>query len=124
MKKLFGVLAIALSLLSIQAQAQLGAVSGEIEFIRKKSADVSASEEHLFWFTLKVDKAGRCKKWGEDGVLFFANDASAYSMILAAFTAGKSVGVNFDDANRRGEWCKAKFVTLGNPPTLSWDGSN
>ena len=124
MKKLFGVLAISLSLLSIEAQAQLGAVSGEIELIRKKGSDISASEEHLFWFTLKLDKAGSCKRWGDHGVLFFSDDPSTYSMILAAFTAGKSVGVNFDDAKRRGNWCKAMHVTLGNPPSLSWDGSN
>ncbi|NOH22834.1 hypothetical protein [Vibrio europaeus] len=105
--------------LAIPAHAQ-GVVSGEIEFIRTQSADKPSSQKDLFWFTLKLDKAGECKTWEGNGVLFFANDPGAYSMVLAAFTAGKPIAVHFDESNHHSGWCKALHLTLGNPPPLTW----
>ncbi|MBU2895316.1 hypothetical protein [Vibrio hepatarius] len=119
MKKLFGVLTIVVSLLSAPVSAA-GVVSGEIEYIRTQSFDKPASQKNLFWFTLKLDKAGSCKKWEGNGVLFFADDTAAYSMVLAAFTAGKSVAVHFDENQLRAGWCTALHVTLGNPPPLDY----
>ncbi|EEX30641.1 hypothetical protein VIC_004937 [Vibrio coralliilyticus ATCC BAA-450] len=53
-------------------------------------------------------------------MLFAATDSSAYSMILGAFMAGKEVSVSFDDSVKYSGsgHCKARYITLGNPPLL------
>ncbi|MCM5509577.1 MULTISPECIES: hypothetical protein [Vibrio] len=122
MKKLILIL-LPLLFVSIPASAEKGFVKGEIEYIRTHDGDVISSwRPPAFWFTLKgVDKAGTCSIWTPSNtVLFAATDSSAYSMILGAFMAGKEVSVSFDDSVKYSGsgHCKARYITLGNPPLL------
>ncbi|WP_281630332.1 hypothetical protein [Vibrio sp. St2] len=121
MKKLILIL-LPLLFASISANAERGFVKGEIEYIRTHDGDAIPSwKPPAFWFTLKgVDKAGECYvRPSSNTVLFAATDSSAYSMILGAFMAGKEVSVSFDDSVKYADNCKARYITLGNPPPLN-----
>ncbi|MFN3018212.1 hypothetical protein ACK1CN_19855 [Vibrio coralliilyticus] len=121
MKKLILIL-LPLLFVSIPASAEKGFVKGEIEYIRTHDGDAIPSwKPPAFWFTLKgVDKAGTCNRWASSNtVLFAATDSSAYSMILGAFMAGKEVSVSFDDSVEYSSYCKARYITLGNPPPVN-----
>ena len=75
----------------------------------------------VFWFTLKgVKNVGNCSTWsGSDTTLFVANSEMFYSMILAAQAQGGEIAVAWDDTKTRNGWCRALFITSGNPPTLN-----
>ncbi|NOH54423.1 hypothetical protein F0266_15895 [Vibrio coralliilyticus] len=120
MKKLILIL-LPLLFASISANAERGFVKGEIEYIRTHDGgEIPSWRPPAFWFTLKgVDKAGACNLWTHSNtVLFVATDSSAYSMILGAFMAGKEVSLSFDDSVEYSSYCKARYITLGNPPLL------
>ncbi|MCG9679192.1 hypothetical protein [Vibrio sp. Isolate24] len=107
---------------SVVVNAEKGFVKGEIEYIRTHDGgEITSWRPPAFWFTLKgVDKAGTCNRWASSNtVLFAATDSAAYSMILGAFMAGKEVSVSFDDSVKYAGNCKARYITLGNPPPVN-----
>lgn len=106
--------------LTFSAMAETGHKKGEIQHIR-----VHGEAEHAnwappnFWFTLEdVTSAGSCKTW-HGNVLFVMDSEAALSIVLAAEMAGREVSVRYDDTILNGEsWCKATYVTLGDPVPL------
>lgn len=111
-----------LFLFSSLAHSAAGIVSGSVKHIRihDKTAHSSHWAPPAFWFSLEgVNSAGQCKKY-RDTVLFVMDTEQAYSMIMAAFMAGKEISVRYDeDVKADGsDYCRATYVTLGNPPPL------
>jgi hypothetical protein len=101
--------------------AETGYKKGTGLNVRVHNGDIYTSwKPPKFWFTLKsVASAGTCKTWN-GSVLFSMDSDMAYSMILAAQMAGKEVAVHYNDAQLHsdGHYCKAVYITSGNPPPL------
>ena len=101
------------------AYAETGIVSGAIKHIRIHDgvAHTSSWTPPIFWFSLEgVASAGQCKKYN-GSVLFVMDTDQAYSMIMAAFMAGKEVSLRYDEELvAASTYCKATYVTIGNPP--------
>ncbi len=98
-----------------------GIVTGKIEYIRVHDGEVHPPwKPPIFWFTLKnVATAGACKQWSKSGTVLFVMDTDqAYSMILSAYMADKEIAVRYDESLKAldANWCKASFITIGNPP--------
>ena len=119
MLKYFLVLA---GMISSEVMADYGVVSGNVQYIRTHNDSLYASTwaPPLFWFTIEgVTTAGSCRKYGNN-VLFVMDSEQAYSMVMAAYMANKAIAVKFDDELLTDtNYCKAKYVTVGNPPPTS-----
>jgi hypothetical protein len=97
----------------------VGVAVGQIEYVRTHDATAYPIwAPPLFWFTLKgVSSAGACQVWTpSNSVMFVSSDKSALSLILAAQMAGQQVEISFDDSKTVNGYCRAGFVTTGNPP--------
>lgn len=107
--------------LSSSAFAETGYKKGQVQYIRVHGEAEHASwAPPIFWFTLEgVTSAGACKLWNGN-VLFVMDSNAALTMVLAAEMADKELVAHFDDTklNKDNYWCKATFVTLGDPAIL------
>jgi hypothetical protein len=112
---------VCLVILSFSAFSENGHKKGKVQYLR-----VHDEAEHpnwappIFWFTLEgVTSAGTCKVWNGN-VLFVMDSDAALSLILAAEMGDKELVVRFDDTklNKDNNWCKATYVTLGDPGIL------
>lgn len=115
-------MAIALALIGMGSQcfAGGGIVSGTIQYYRLHNATtVPGWTPPKFWFTLNgVNSAGACPTWGGN-VLFVAESKEELALIMSAYATGSAVAVAVDDANKDSSgYCKAEYMTAGNPPPL------
>lgn len=109
------------------ALSAAGVVKGKVQYIRTHNSELWAGSEWApprFWFTLEGgSSAGSCLKYNGENIMFVMDNDQAYSMIMAAFMAGKEISVVWDDQLRSGtNHCFAKYVTVGNPPPNTYDG--
>jgi hypothetical protein len=104
------------------AQAASGVVVGSaVEYVRSHDGTAfPAWAPPGYWFTLKgVTSAGTCAKWTSGTVMFVGTDKQTLSLVLMAMSTGQGVEVQFDDTNLINGFCRAGFVTIGNPPPSS-----
>ena len=99
--------------------AQNGDVVSEVEYIRTHDAGNAAWKPPVFWFTLKgVSVADSCPTWN-NRALFVGNTDQMYSMLLASQRSGGSVQVGYNTAYLLNGFCKAQYVSIGDPPPSS-----
>lgn len=97
--------------------AETGARIGKIEYIRVHDHNTANWEPPVFWFTIEgVTSAGSCQQWGDGKVLFVGDSEQMLSMVMSAYIAGLDVLVNYDDELLTNIYCRARYVTFGNPP--------
>jgi len=99
---------------------ETGSVVETIQYIRVAEPGHTSStgdwSPPTFWFTLNnVTSAGGCKKWN-GRVLFVAEDQYFLSILLATQFANKQISVSYDDTLTKNTYCRAKFITTGEPP--------
>lgn len=104
---------------SISVVAEKGVQKGTVEYIRVHDGQqYSGWEPPIYWFTLNgVSSAGSCKNYNGNA-LFIADNSTSLSMVLAAYASGKEIAVGYDDTKITNGFCRAGFITMGNPPTL------
>jgi hypothetical protein len=111
-----------LLLVSFVSFAESGYRKGTVEYVRVHgAAEHSAWAPPIFWFTLDgVASAGSCKAY-HGNVLFVMDSQAALSLVLAAEMSGREISVRYDDAilNVEDYWCKATYVTIGDPALLN-----
>ena len=103
---------------SFNAYTQTGFAKGTIQYVRTfDSQSNGVWVPPVFWFTLnEVTSANNCLLWSNGHALFVMDTNQALSLILASYTSNREIGVTYDDTVTWGGWCKAKYITLGNPP--------
>src|SRR6266446_4863957 len=104
---------------SFFAHGATGIVKGTVEFVRIHDAAWPDFAPPRFWFTLNgVTSAGACVTWTAGKIAFVSESKEAYAPILSAQITGKEVAVYFNDAITILGWCRAGYITRGNPPPL------
>jgi len=100
------------------AYATAAYVKGKVEFMRVHHMQQAGWAPPIFWFTLQgISTAGTCKLW-YNNVLFVGDSDQMNAMILSAYMSGKEVAVYYDDLALTSGYCKAQYVTLGDPAPL------
>ncbi|PCI48216.1 MAG: hypothetical protein COB43_09415 [Oceanospirillales bacterium] len=105
------------TLAPLLAYGETGYKKGTIEYIRVHDESIASWEPPVFWFTLNgVTSAGSCPAWNGN-VLFVATSQYTYSLIMAAYMAGKEMALGYDDTYKHASsYCIVKHVTAGDPP--------
>jgi len=106
--------------LPVGSFAATGFVKGTAEWVRIHDATVIPSwSPPRFWFSLNgVTSAGGCPTWVGGRVLFVSESKEAYMTVLSAQMTGKEIAVYWDDAQQVAGWCRAGYITIGDPPPL------
>jgi len=120
MKILTICLTVALTLVySGKSFSEVGLKKGTVEHIRIHDTNHVGWEPPLFWFTLNgVTKAGNCSAW-QGNVLFVADSDQMLTMILTAQMGKQEIAVHYNDLIKTNGYCRATFITTGNPPPIT-----
>ena len=116
--KIFGLMLVSIPMYSHANSYQ---ISGEVDFVRiHNAAFLPQWAPPRFSFTLVgVTSAGNCPSWGpEKKIVLVGETKEDYAMVLSAFSAGKKLAVNADDGALVSGFCRANYITVGNPPPL------
>jgi hypothetical protein len=99
--------------------AGTGITIGSVKYFRTHDPTVYPTwAPPRFWFQLSgVSSAGACQTWHGD-VLFVAETKEELAMIMSAYSTTGLIGVAWDDTTLQNGWCKALYLTAGDPPPL------
>jgi len=100
--------------------AASGVKKGKIKYVRVHEPQHGEWAPPVFWFSLEgVSSLGSCKTWHGD-VLLIAEHEYFFSMVLATQARDGELAVFIDDSKiGTAGYCRAVFITTGNPPTMN-----
>ena len=120
-KAMAAALAAVVSLLSpFASHAADGFIKGTVEFVRvhDRTWGGGAWSPPVFWFTLNgVASAGGCPFW-TGRPAFVSDTRESFLTVLAAQMTGKEIAVYYNDTLQALGYCKAGYITVGDPPPL------
>lgn len=111
-------MAILTLVLSSESFAAAGIQKGTVEYVRVHDTQHGGWQPPMFWFTLNgVTNAASCATW-QGNVLFIADSEYMLTLLLSTQISGKEIAVRYDDSRKTNGFCRADYVTTGNPPSL------
>jgi hypothetical protein len=95
-----------------------GMILGRVEYVRVHDGETHPGwESPMFWFTLTgVSNLGSCPVWVGGRTLIAARSKEMLAQILSAQLLDKEVAVFYSDQVLLAGYCRARYVTTGNPP--------